>query len=428
MPNVTKQELHVFRGTYAECMQQQTEDLEVYLAWDTQEIFVGNKHGVKVKYGGTRGLQSELEKYFSKFRSEVYSDVDLYIQSHVASDVEENIKAFDTRYANEFSNIRKDLSSQISSVTKSIENVNLSLSSTRTSLAELSDNVDKYKTQSDADISQLKSYNASNNTKLSELTDRVVSLENRSDLPQYSSATSGKVLSVDNNGNLQWVKMSGGVVSKETYTTRLLVRSNFSDSYEVSSSPVSSEVMFGAENDSPSGAVDGVVRLYYDGTLLDSFLADNNTKSKTKTYDKRISIDRSTESTHTISVTANTLRASDEIEYKVTSTTKRISIYVPCFVTVNGTAVAPVGESVNSSNRFRSFSNKEYTFNVVKGDTLKLYTTKEFSEISMSGFAFTGYEESNENYVINGVSCRYYVYTIKPTDSQITSMTLSIKM
>jgi hypothetical protein len=61
-----KKELKIFRGTYAEVQAQTTEDMTIYLSWDTQEIFVGNKFGVKTPYiGGNRLTEREIRELFT---------------------------------------------------------------------------------------------------------------------------------------------------------------------------------------------------------------------------------------------------------------------------------------------------------------------------------------------------------------------------
>lgn len=49
-------QLRIVRGRFGEIMAMPTTDMEFYLAWDTQELFVGNKKGVKVPYGAGTGL------------------------------------------------------------------------------------------------------------------------------------------------------------------------------------------------------------------------------------------------------------------------------------------------------------------------------------------------------------------------------------
>jgi hypothetical protein len=56
-----KKELKIYRGTYEEIFKEPTEDMAIYFAWDTQEIFVGNKYGVKTPYiGGNRLSEREI--------------------------------------------------------------------------------------------------------------------------------------------------------------------------------------------------------------------------------------------------------------------------------------------------------------------------------------------------------------------------------
>jgi hypothetical protein len=58
-----KKELKIYRGTYAEIVALTTEDMAMYFAWDTQEIFVGNKYGVKTPYiGGNRLSEREIKE------------------------------------------------------------------------------------------------------------------------------------------------------------------------------------------------------------------------------------------------------------------------------------------------------------------------------------------------------------------------------
>jgi hypothetical protein len=58
-----KKELKIFRGSYEEIMAQPTEDMTIYLSWDTQEIFVGNAYGVKTPYiGGTKLTEREVRE------------------------------------------------------------------------------------------------------------------------------------------------------------------------------------------------------------------------------------------------------------------------------------------------------------------------------------------------------------------------------
>jgi hypothetical protein len=57
-----RKEFKIYRGTYAEVMAAPTEDMAMYLAWDTREIFVGNSLGVKVPYNGGESLTTNQVK------------------------------------------------------------------------------------------------------------------------------------------------------------------------------------------------------------------------------------------------------------------------------------------------------------------------------------------------------------------------------
>jgi hypothetical protein len=66
-----KKELKIYRGTYEEINAQTTEDMAIYFAWDTQEIYVGNKFGVKTPYiGGNRLSERELREIFISLTTE----------------------------------------------------------------------------------------------------------------------------------------------------------------------------------------------------------------------------------------------------------------------------------------------------------------------------------------------------------------------
>ena len=106
-----KRDLVIFRGTYEECMNQPTEDMKIYLAWDTQEIYVGNRRGKKVQYGISKSIINELdarfkeaqknvEEYASEFMNKTieevldsrFDDLKKEILVELKKDFEENVK------------------------------------------------------------------------------------------------------------------------------------------------------------------------------------------------------------------------------------------------------------------------------------------------------------------------------------------------
>jgi hypothetical protein len=71
-----KKELKIFRGTYEEVMAQTTEDMTIYLSWDSQEIFVGNKYGVKTPYiGGQKLTEREIKDLFKSLTDGELSNI-----------------------------------------------------------------------------------------------------------------------------------------------------------------------------------------------------------------------------------------------------------------------------------------------------------------------------------------------------------------
>ncbi len=95
-----KKELKIFRGTYEEILAQTTEDMTIYLSWDTQEIFVGNKYGVKTPYtGGDRLTEREVRDLVESL---VESDVDtlqaqMVVVTNTANTAKETSDAVDAR-------------------------------------------------------------------------------------------------------------------------------------------------------------------------------------------------------------------------------------------------------------------------------------------------------------------------------------------
>jgi hypothetical protein len=59
MGKMLRKELKLYRGTLAEIKANPTEDMAIYLAWDTREIYVGNALGVKVLYNGGENLTAQ---------------------------------------------------------------------------------------------------------------------------------------------------------------------------------------------------------------------------------------------------------------------------------------------------------------------------------------------------------------------------------
>jgi len=117
---ITMKDLRVFRGTYAEIKERPTEDKMIYLAWDTQELFVGNARGVKVKYGGVKNLDNLLVEAFEKFRGDVYQTIDSYASSKVEGILAQTVSDINERISSGLSSLQSSEDAKIEGLSGSI--------------------------------------------------------------------------------------------------------------------------------------------------------------------------------------------------------------------------------------------------------------------------------------------------------------------
>jgi len=108
-----RKELKIYRGTYAEIMAPEivTEDMAIYFAWDTREIYVGNKLGVKVLYNGGENLTA--------------NQVIQLVDTHVG-DILTQIRALLTQTNVNFI----DLSNRVTAVENTVNSFNQTLATT----------------------------------------------------------------------------------------------------------------------------------------------------------------------------------------------------------------------------------------------------------------------------------------------------------
>lgn len=123
-------ELNVFRGTYKEVQAKETRDMTIYLAWDTQEIFIGNSLGTKVKYGSGQNLDKGLKAYFATFKDELYKEVKNYsvlqVEDRVREVLDEIRDTYDTAKQELSSHkeaLSADLESKLSILNERLDNI-----------------------------------------------------------------------------------------------------------------------------------------------------------------------------------------------------------------------------------------------------------------------------------------------------------------
>ena len=107
--NITtyRTDLKIFRGTYAEVQKQPTVNMTFYLAWDTQQLFVGNKNGVKVPYTGR--YEKDISDRLSLFKDEVRVS-----QDKLRNEISEDNNAFKNEIVTELDDITKNINKKVS--------------------------------------------------------------------------------------------------------------------------------------------------------------------------------------------------------------------------------------------------------------------------------------------------------------------------
>lgn len=130
MGAITKKDLSIFRGTYEEIKNLPTEDMRIYLSWDTQEIFIGNSIGTKVPYGVPKILFNKIDRDLKNIEdklNEKYDlQVDILVQQHLkefldSSEFSDSVKSEIERL---FNNFKATVESNINRLDGSITEIN----------------------------------------------------------------------------------------------------------------------------------------------------------------------------------------------------------------------------------------------------------------------------------------------------------------
>ena len=74
MVQYMKRNFEFVRGTRQEIDEIPTKDMTVYLAWDTNEIFVGNSNGVKTPYNCEKKVINWVETEITKLKEDTYGN------------------------------------------------------------------------------------------------------------------------------------------------------------------------------------------------------------------------------------------------------------------------------------------------------------------------------------------------------------------
>lgn len=133
MSQIIKKDLSIFRGTYRECKafedNHAVEDMKFYLAWDTQEIFVGNARGQLVLYGVSKSLFKYIDENFEEVKIQIQKRLDElttefedYVHNYIGNNVEDiTLKALNNTLTNLLDKIEKNTAEKVDEMLETIQ-------------------------------------------------------------------------------------------------------------------------------------------------------------------------------------------------------------------------------------------------------------------------------------------------------------------
>ena len=74
-----KRNFEIVRGTKEEIDEIPTKDMTIYLAWDTNELFVGNSNGVKTPYNCEKRVYNHVNSVVDDLKANVYGSKGILI-------------------------------------------------------------------------------------------------------------------------------------------------------------------------------------------------------------------------------------------------------------------------------------------------------------------------------------------------------------
>ena len=440
---ITNKDLEVFRGTFRECMAEETVNMKVYLAWDTQEIFIGNKNGAKIKYGGTKKLSIELASYFTEFKNEIYSNIDSYAANEVSAQVAAAIADFDARNTTALNDLRTEVSAALEAQNTLVDNklttINTHLGTLDSSVASLTDTDTTLGSRIDSLVSKVDDLkhieyisgdaiaseisNLTSSGTLSTFKPKFCTLTSSDNIYgagilYYYNASSASIASATSGGSssTKEEKDAGLLISlTSTYTGGVnLIYSAESISTEISSSSFSYNVKTG---------------------ITDSTLASNLKLTKTTTVSglEPVEIVSDIPSVEAITAESDNISKIESISYKISGTPKEEDVtylYTATPKYVNVSVYQPIlfGNADSVLSHYRIFGEMTVS-GLVPNNNVYLYSPTLVSRITSSGFAVPFTLQSSSKIVIpfavNGVSnCEYYIYDLGAIND--TSMSIVV--
>lgn len=417
---ITQKDLQIFRGTYDEVMREPTIDMKFYLAWDTQQLFVGNKHGFKTPYAGKykNEINAILEDFKGKFIEEINDTQDETISKKVDSmkdsivqDISDKLTAELTTIAESAaSNVTAGLSDRITENTRKIADTNNSISPLRTEIASLKNSL----VDVDNEFSSVKSNISKNSENITALSDRVDNIhfdsgilyktgEEIANLAEdidsfvpvfctetYSKYVIGRIYYKD--GNSIKAMAGGGTSSKTKIDAGIRISSSPADSY-ISMKDNAPVYTFTVSVAHP----EALKSMTINGNAIST--GDSITKT----------INRRSAGNTTITVVGTPNEAIDDIEYTANNALKTITVYQQWLF--------------GNEDNLKEFtpSTTRFTADITSGKPVYLYATKSGLAFKSGGFEIPTTMIETRHVIDGSVSGNYYRYaTDKISDTSIT--------
>lgn len=392
-PNlVTRKDLQIFRGTLAEVMKQPTVNMKIYLAWDKQQIFVGNNHGVKTPYNGQ--YKVIIKKYLSDFRLEIYDKLDERAKALVDEALEGTKKEIIQTLTNEFKGTiseivkedTKDIQTQIDTNKEGISSLNTNITNLETEINKIPEiernvnaNVEQINTL-DNKVNSLKYLSYKTGIEISELANDIPNFKPVFCIENYDIYKIGRIYYVE-NGEIKVMAVGSG--KKETIDAQL----------GLSITPVRASIPM------KKGTVSFTLTPSVGNSKIISKYIFDGKETTTLPDAKIVLVDCSSPKKTTVTLSAVTIPSDDEYEYTANSVSETIEVYQPWFFGNENNLKQYVPDSKNFSNTIED------------GEILYLYATRSDLTFQFGGVDVPAESvEDNILYSFEGVSATYTRY------------------
>ena len=406
--SVSNKDLQVFRGTYEEVMKQPTVNMKVYLAWDTQQIFVGNSHGIKTPYNGQ--YKAVIQNYITNLRSELYESIDDRVQKEldetladIETRVNENLtKTFEGTISDLVKQNTNEYDKRITANEQVVASLDIQASSLRNRVTNNENSISSLQTSVDS-LQSASNLAYRTGQEISQLALNVSTFKPVFCTQTYGNYKIGRIYYADGN---EIKAMAGGTgSSKATIDAGLSLSLNPTTTYI----PMSSQST--TYRITPSVSTPSIVSSY---TLnLNGDRTEYNTLSSLTETAHTVSVNRSTEQTIKFELTATTIKDSDDYEYTANTASKSIVIYKPWFF-----------GNISSLVEYKPTDTK-FSASITSGSNVYLYASKSGLEFASNGFSVP-YDACTEAVLtFNGLNASFYRYAFNGIND--TTMAIEIK-